>query len=292
MEFLVDLISKPLASGLIVLALITILSVIIALVSKFKTSIKVTTKGIEIVPSVKFNTGTPYNTLVTIISWCEKETTELVDSIHGIKRRYFKQSKDFAKSSLTSIRERIAQDYARKFAIKYNLTENINGISLSDPEGVETQIVNKAVHNSFYFFKKCLYADFNKKVETPLYILIEENHLINRKEREYEEEIINLADSTTAELRTIVFNYPDPIDHGIAMQVYDEYLPELKNTITNALRNSRTISIDKRDVIDAEKKKYISKKVECIENLVKLTRVDAEDKEQLIGQNRIMAHYN
>ena len=287
MEIL-QMLSNPIACIAFIIASISIIGSLVSMAGRFKSSIKITTKGIEISPSVKFNTGTPYNTLVSITSWIEKETTLLIDNIHGIKRRYFKQSKDFAKSSLVDIREKMAQMYAEKYDELYNKTNSNRGCVLSS----DLDSPDSNLNNSFYFFRKCLYADFQRKIETPIYILIEENHLINRKEREYEEEIINLSTSITSELKTVMYNYPAPIEHKIVMEVYNSFLPDLKNTITNSLRNSRTISMDKREVITEEKLKYIAKKTETITNLVCVKNAVENDKEGLIGKERVLNNYN
>ena len=288
--------SNPVALVLGSITLVCLFKEILTFCKAIKASIKISAKGIEISPRVEFNTGTPFNTLISIINWIERETMSLTDQIHGIKRRYFKQSKDFTKASIVELRERITQEYFKAFVKKYNLSEDVDmdaikEPSLTNPSGI-SKTENTSIYNSLYFFKKCLFCDFNRKIETPIYTLIEENHLVNRSEREYEEEIINLAKSVTAELYTSIFNYPDPIDHGIAVTVYENLLSTLQNAITNALRNSRTISLDKRDVIDAEKAKYISKKTEFIYNIVEVKGGDSEtNKKNIIGEERIMKNY-
>ena len=99
--------SNPVALVLGSITLICLFKEILSFCKAIKASIKISAKGIEISPRVEFNTGTPFNTLISIINWVERETMSLTDQIHGIKRRYFTQSKNFTKTSIIELRERI-----------------------------------------------------------------------------------------------------------------------------------------------------------------------------------------
>ena len=151
-----------------------------------------------------------------VILYIEEAKEQYVDDVIGIKNRYFKQSKDFAKSRIESVKNDI----------------------------------------------------------------IEENHLINRADREYEEEIMSKAEQLSTYLRNTIISYPVPIDNKIAKQVIDHRCHEVKEAIADALRRSRTLSITKREVINEEKKRYFEKRNRQIAQIVNI--LSEEDTEALL----------
>jgi pyruvate/oxaloacetate carboxyltransferase len=100
--------------------------------------------------------------------------------------------------------------------------------------------------------------------------IIEENHLVNRLDREYEEEITTKAGQLSSYLKNCVISYPVPIDNEIAEEVIYRKTPEIKEAIADSLRRSRTLSKEKREHIQSEKEKYYRKRDTKISQIVNI----------------------
>ena len=119
------------------------------------------------------------------------------------------------------------------------------------------------------FFESHLQKDF-KPILEEVFRIIEENHLVNRLDREYEEEIVTKAGQLSSYLKNCVISYPVPIDNEIAKDVIYKKTPEVQDAIEDSLRRSRTLSKEKREHIQAEKEKYYRKRDTKISQIVNI----------------------
>ena len=78
----------------------------------------------------------------------------------------------------------------------------------------------------------------------------------------------NFPPTLSTFLKNTIISYPVPIDNKIAKQVIDHRCHEVKEAIADSLRRSRTLSLTKRDVINEEKKKYISRRDRQISQII------------------------
>lgn len=240
-------------------------------------------------------------TMKEVILYIEEAKEQYVDDVIGIKNRYFKQSKDFAKSRIESVKNDIIEEYKVAYMQKYSgrihptvLNENGELIIQSTailPTKVQADLGGKEPNSPCFdmcaggcnsglsFFESRLQKDF-KPILEEVYRIIEENHLINRADREYEEEIMSKAEQLSTYLRNTIISYPVPIDNKIAKQVIDHRCHEVKEAIADALRRSRTLSITKREVINEEKKRYFEKRNRQIAQIVNI--LSEEDTEALL----------
>lgn len=211
-----------------------------------------------------------------VIVYIEEAKENYVDAVLGIKRRIFKQSKDFAEASIIAVKNQIIEEYKVAYMEKYTgrthgtqgdwinarnptaaqLDESINDGSpkVSNP----CDPICKGYCNSgLYYFDSKITKDF-MPILARVNEIIEENHLINRNDREFEEEIASTAQELSSELKNKVLSYPIPIDNIIAKHILDKQAPQLKDTIADSLRRSRTLSGAKREWIREEQEKYLT----------------------------------
>lgn len=235
------------------------------------------------------------NFMKEIISYVEDSKETYVDDVIGIKNIYFKQSKDFAKSRIVEVQNAIIEEYKMEYMKKYSsrlhptLTKNdkeliidatmllptVNQIGDKDEDDRTKQvspchrICASGCNSGLSFFEAHLQKDFRPIIES-VFKIIEENHLVNRLDREYEEEITTKAGQLSSYLKNCVISYPVPIDNEIAKEVIYRKTPEIKEAIADSLRRSRTLSKEKREHIQAEKEKYYRKRDTKISQIVNI----------------------
>lgn len=211
-----------------------------------------------------------------VIVYIEEAKENYMDDIFGIKRRIFKQSKDFAESSINSVKNEIIERYKVAYMAKYRgngskapsegiSNGNLTTIQLKEnTDDGQPKKLNPCdsfcgghCNSGLYYFDSKITKDFlpiiNRVDE-----IIEENHLINRLDREFEEEVSVVSTQLSSELKNRVLSYPVPIDNNIAKGILDELVPTLKETIADSLRRSRTLSKAKREWIAEEQTKYLN----------------------------------
>lgn len=235
------------------------------------------------------------NFMKEIISYVEDSKEIYVDDVIGIKNLYFKQSKDFAKSRIIEVQNAIIEEYKMEYMKKYSgrlhpaLTKNdkeliidatvllptVNQIGDKDEDDL-TKVVSpcrricaSGCNSGLSFFEAHLQKDFRPIIES-VFKIIEENHLVNRLDREYEEEITTKAGQLSSYLKNCVISYPIPIDNEIAKDVIYRKTPDIKEAIADSLRRSRTLSKEKREHIQAEKEKYYRKRDTKISQIVNI----------------------
>ena len=235
------------------------------------------------------------NFMKEIISYVEDSKESYVDDVIGIKNLYFKQSKDFAKSRIIEVQNSIIEEYKVEFMKKYSgrlhpaLTKNdneliidatvllptVNQIGDKDEDDRTKQvypchrICASGCNSGMSFFEAHLQKDF-RPILDGVFRIIEENHLVNRLDREYEEEITTKAGQLSSYLKNCVISYPVPIDNEIAEDVIYRKTPEIKEAIADSLRRSRTLSKEKREHIKSEKEKYYRKRDTKISQIVNI----------------------
>lgn len=235
------------------------------------------------------------NFMKEIISYVEDSKESYVDDVIGIKNLYFKQSKDFAKSRIIEVQNSIIEEYKVEFMKKYSgrlhpaLTKNdneliidatvllptVNQIGDKDEDDRTKQvspchrICASGCNSGMSFFEAHLQKDF-RSILDGVFRIIEENHLVNRLDREYEEEITTKAGQLSSYLKNCVISYPVPIDNEIAEDVIYRKTPEIKEAIADSLRRSRTLSKEKREHIKSEKEKYYRKRDTKISQIVNI----------------------
>jgi hypothetical protein len=235
------------------------------------------------------------NFMKEIISYVEDSKENYVDDVIGIKNLYFKQSKDFAKSRIVEVQNAIIEEYKVEYMKKYSgrlhpsLTKDgkeiiidatvllpaANQLDDKTEEG-ETKPVSpchrlcaSGCNSGLSFFESHLQKDF-KPILEEVFRIIEENHLVNRLDREYEEEIVTKAGQLSSYLKNCVISYPVPIDNEIAKEVIYRKTPEVQDAIEDSLRRSRTLSKEKREHIQSEKEKYYRKRDTKISQIVNI----------------------
>ena len=235
------------------------------------------------------------NFMKEIVSYVEDSKESYVDDVIGIKNLYFKQSKDFAKSRMIEVQNAIIEEYKMEYMKKYSgrlhpsLTKNGNELiidatillptanQISDKdENDHTKQVSpchclcaSGCNSGLSFFESHLQKDFKPLLEE-VFRIIENNHLVNRLDREYEEEIVTKAGQLSSYLKNCVITYPIPIDNEIAKEVIYRKSPEVKEAIEDSLRRSRTLSKEKREHIQAEKEKYYRKRDTKISQIINI----------------------
>lgn len=235
------------------------------------------------------------NFMKEIISYVEDSKETYVDDVIGIKNLYFKQSKDFAKSRIIEVQNAIIEEYKIEFMKKYSgrihpalrksdkeliidatvLLPTVNQIGDKDDDDL-TKVVSpchricaSGCNSGMSFFEAHLQKDF-RPILDGVFRIIEENHLVNRLDREYEEEITTKAGQLSSYLKNCVISYPVPIDNEIAEEVIYRKTPEIKEAIADSLRRSRTLSKEKREHIKSEKEKYYRKRDTKISQIVNI----------------------
>ena len=235
------------------------------------------------------------NFMKEIVSYVEDSKENYVDDVIGIKNLYFKQSKDFAKSRMIEVQNAIIEEYKMEYMKKYSgrlhpsLTKNGNELIIDATILLPTasQIGDKdeddhtkqvspchrlcasGCNSGLSFFESHLQKDFKPLLEE-VFRIIENNHLVNRLDREYEEEIVTKAGQLSSYLKNCVITYPIPIDNEIAKEVIYRKSPEVKEAIEDSLRRSRTLSKEKREHIQAEKEKYYRKRDTKISQIINI----------------------
>lgn len=239
------------------------------------------------------------NFLKETIIYVENEKERYVDDIIGIKNRFFRQSKDFAKSRIESVKNSIIEEYKIEYMKTYSgqLTPyNENGdiinsnVILPTKEQISETRQHKSPCSSFCsagcnsglaFFDSRIQKDF-KPILEEVYKIIEENHLINRADREYEEEITTKAEQLSTYLKNVIISYPVPIDNHIAKMVIDKKCHDVKEAIADSLRRSRTLSQKKREAINQEKDLYYKKRNIQISQIINI--IDDEDLNKILAR--------
>jgi hypothetical protein len=236
------------------------------------------------------------NFMKEIISYVEDSKENYVDDVIGIKNLYFKQSKDFAKSRIVEVQNAIIEEYKMEYMKKYSgrlhpsltkdgreiiidatvLLPTANQLDENKTEKGETKPVSpchrlcaSGCNSGLSFFESNLQKDF-KPILEEVFRIIEENHLVNRLDREYEEEIVTKAGQLSSYLKNCVISYPVPIDNEIAKEVIYRKTPEVQDAIEDSLRRSRTLSKEKREHIQSEKEKYYRKRDTKISQIVNI----------------------
>lgn len=230
-----------------------------------------------------------------IISYVEDSKENYVDDVIGIKNLYFKQSKDFAKSRIIEVQNAIIEEYKVEYMKKYSgrlhpsltkdgkeiiidatvLLPTANQTGDKDEDEKHKQVspchclCASGCNSGLSFFESHLQKDF-KPILEEVFRIIEENHLVNRLDREYEEEIATKASQLSSYLKNCVISYPVPIDNEIAKEVIYRKTPDVQDAIEDSLRRSRTLSKEKREHIQAEKEKYYRKRDTKISQIVNI----------------------
>lgn len=283
--------TKYIIGGICVAILIILLIVLIKV--NGASDLHISKNGIIVRAKTKrwITSKTFVNYMKEVITYIEDAKERYVDDVIGIKTRYFKQSKDFAKSRIESVKNDIIEEYKIEYMNKYSgrLHPSINneqGELIIETTAIlptkiqvdhTTDTPNSPCHamcsggcnSGLSFFDSRLQKDF-KPILEEVYRIIEENHLVNRADREYEEEIMSKAEQLSSFLKNTIISYPVPIDNDIAKRVIDKRCHEVKEAIADALRRSRTLSLTKRDVINEEKKKYIERRDRQIAQIINI----------------------
>lgn len=226
-------------------------------------SFELTKHGIKIKPTdfKKIKPEQVSAVIKDIVYYIESEKCRLMDDIYGIKKRCFNQSIYYTRSKLYYIRERFVKEYR----------EN------REDENREELLTLEA------FLEK----DFGD-ILVELEKIIEDNHLINRQDREYEEEIKSKALQLTEVLSNKVKAYPiaawkKSTEQNTSSQETRETVSEalrleLTVAIEDSLRRSRTLSMQKRQDIEEKKKEYQEKRSEQLKRILVIFNAEEIDK--------------
>ena len=229
------------------------------------------------------------NDIKECVKYLEEKKEKLTDDITGIKKRFFEQSKDYAKSRITSAKNNIIETYKTAYLKLYLGNKNIDKESEAVNSTQEINIEEKNEEIAEFCSKKCasglVYFDAKitqdfKPILEEVYRIIENNHLINKGDLEFDEEIRAKADSLTTTLRNKVMSYAKPIDDKLAKMVIDKHINGLQSAIVDSLRNSRILSKKKREVIECEKNKYNENKKEQLNRI--FDKIPKETREEII----------
>ena len=229
------------------------------------------------------------NDIKECVKYLEEKKEKLTDDITGIKKRFFEQSKDYAKSRITSAKNNIIETYKTAYLKLYLGNKNIDKESEAVNSTQEINITEKNEEIVKFCSQKCasglVYFDAKitqdfKPILEEVYRIIENNHLINKGDLEFDEEIRAKADSLTTTLRNKVMSYAKPIDDKLAKMVIDKHINGLQSAIVDSLRNSRILSNKKREVIECEKNKYNENKKEQLNRI--FDKIPKETREEII----------
>lgn len=229
------------------------------------------------------------NDIKECVKYLEEKKEKLTDDITGIKKRFFEQSKDYAKSRITSAKNNIIETYKTAYLKLYLGNKNVDKESEAVNSTQEINITEKNEEIVKFCSKKCasglVYFDAKitqdfKPILEEVYRIIENNHLINKGDLEFDEEIRAKADSLTTTLRNKVMSYAKPIDDKLAKMVIDKHINGLQSAIVDSLRNSRILSKKKREVIECEKNKYNENKKEQLNRI--FDKIPKETREEII----------
>ena len=173
------------------------------------------------------------NDIKECVKYLEEKKEKLTDDITGIKKRFFEQSKDYAKSRITSAKNNIIETYKTAYLKLYLGNKNIDKESEAVNSTQEINITEKNEEIVKFCSQKCasglVYFDAKitqdfKPILEEVYRIIENNHLINKGDLEFDEEIRAKADSLTTTLRNKVMSYAKPIDDKLAKMVIDKHI--------------------------------------------------------------------
>ena len=229
------------------------------------------------------------NDIKECVKYLEEKKEKLTDDITGIKKRFFEQSKDYAKSRITSAKNNIIETYKTAYLKLYLGNKNVDKESEAVNSTQEINITEKNEEIVKFCSQKCasglVYFDAKitqdfKPILEEVYRIIENNHLINKGDLEFDEEIRAKADSLTTTLRNKVMSYAKPIDDKLAKMVIDKHINDLQSAIVDSLRNSRILSKKKREVIECEKNKYNENKKEQLNRI--FDKIPKETREEII----------
>lgn len=229
------------------------------------------------------------NDIKECVKYLEEKKEKLTDDITGIKKRFFEQSKDYAKSRITSAKNNIIETYKTAYLKLYLGNKNVDKESEAVNSTEEINITEKNEEIVKFCSQKCasglVYFDAKitqdfKPILEEVYRIIENNHLINKGDLEFDEEIRAKADSLTTTLRNKVMSYAKPIDDKLAKMVIDKHINGLQSAIVDSLRNSRILSKKKREVIECEKNKYNENKKEQLNRI--FDKIPKETREEII----------
>ena len=229
------------------------------------------------------------NDIKECVKYLEEKKEKLTDDITGIKKRFFEQSKDYAKSRITSAKNNIIETYKTAYLKLYLGNKNVDKESEAVNSTQEINITEKNEEIVKFCSQKCasglVYFDAKitqdfKPILEEVYRIIENNHLINKGDLEFDEEIRAKADSLTTTLRNKVMSYAKPIDDKLAKMVIDKHINGLQSAIVESLRNSRILSKKKREVIECEKNKYNENKKEQLNRI--FDKIPKETREEII----------
>ena len=231
------------------------------------------------------------NDIKECVKYLEEKKEKLTDDITGIKKRFFEQSKDYAKSRIVSAKNNIIETYKTAYLKLYlgnkivdkeleavNSTQEINITAAEKNEKIAHFCSQNCASGLVYFDAK-ITQDF-KPILEEVYRIIENNHLINKGDLEFDEEIRAKADSLTTTLRNKVMSYAKPIDDKLAKMVIDKHINDLQTDSVDSLRNSRIITKKKREVIECEKNKYNENKKEQLNRI--FDKIPKETREEII----------
>ena len=157
-----------------------------------------------------------------------------------------------------------------------NSTQEINAKEKNEEI---SEFCSKKCASGLVYFDAKITQDF-KPILEEVYRIIENNHLINKGDLEFDEEIRAKADSLTTTLRNKVMSYAKPIDDKLAKMVIDKHINDLQSAIVDSLRNSRILSKKKREVIECEKNKYNENKKEQLNRI--FDKIQKETREEII----------
>lgn len=244
------------------------------------------------------------------IIYIEEAKEKYDNTVLEIKNRFFRQSKNFAKSRIESVKNKILHDYKKIFMEQYAGEDWINPVptriqTIDQPNTLNKKykLENKEVNpcsrmctghcnSGVSFFDSQIQKDF-KPILEEVYKIIEENHLINREDREYEEEIMCKSSQLASFVQNIVTAYPLPIDNKIATEVMEDNIHNLKEAIADALRRSRTLSKTKKEYIQLEKNKYIEMRNKQLSHIIYF--INEEDLNYLLNDmsdDKISINFN
>lgn len=229
------------------------------------------------------------NDIKECVKYLEEKKEKLTDDITGIKKRFFEQSKDYAKSRITSAKNNIIETYKTAYLKLYLGNKNVDKeseavnstqeINISEKNEEIVKFCSQKCASGLVYFDAKITQDF-KPILEEVYRIIENNHLINKGDLEFDEEIRAKADSLTTTLRNKVMSYAKPIDDKLAKMVIDKHINGLQSAIVDSLRNSRILSKKKREVIECEKNKYNENKKEQLNRI--FDKIPKETREEII----------
>ena len=229
------------------------------------------------------------NDIKECVKYLEEKKEKLTDDITGIKKRFFEQSKDYAKSRITSAKNNIIETYKTAYLKLYLGNKNVDKeseavnstqeINIKEKNEEIVEFCSQKCASGLVYFDAKITQDF-KPILEEVYRIIENNHLINKGDLEFDEEIRAKADSLTTTLRNKVMSYAKPIDDKLAKMVIDKHINGLQSAIVDSLRNSRILSKKKREVIECEKNKYNENKKEQLNRI--FDKIPKETREEII----------